>query len=350
MPKHILNMPFNYKSEDGNCITKCLQEIYQYYNYPITTTKILGITKILDTIYYPINSNNFSLLSGTIAMTTDIDYSRLLKLPIRLETLSFSTVEEGMKRLKELLLNDTPVILFLNPYYLHFTPDYLTTSGGYFGSGHAVVALGFDDETSTFYVDDPTFNISHASVSFKEFMLAWTYTKDAQYFEPLKLLSFTTTNQPVDINFIIKDSLNENIETYYDTFAFTYDDICTFHGNKGFNLCLNDFESCLNNIYTDHIKTTFLENLSSSIFNKVRHSRKGFGLFLKSPELRDYTQLSEYSNLFDTFSDEWSSLGTLLYRATYSHNERLFAESYEKMKKLIQDETVCISELRQSLI
>lgn len=337
--KKEIDISFSLYSEDGDCFIKCLQEVYFYYKLPLTTSKIMGIINTLDLVY---DSNELN--QGLIYI--DENMKNLDNLPIKVNEVVFEDVERGLQFIKNELLNNRPVILSVNTYYLHYTDDYLKNSGGYFKTGHSIIVYGFDDIDCSFLVCDPTLNIARVSVSFEDMKLAWTYKKDANKFRPLCAYIFIE-NVELNLKKFLHQKLRENLMKYF--VEMDCSERSSLNNIAGFNMWLKDFERVTLSEDISILHKEILENIAYSIFHEIRWSRKSFSLFLKSEEFADINKIDEYVNKFLNFFDRYTYAHNILVAGIYSNNLARIKNAYNEVINIINDEINCINNLLNDL-
>lgn len=329
MRKKTINININLDSDDGDCYVKCMQEVYQWYGYPITTSKIVGM--INSTLLENKNDN-----LGCVVCYED--WSKLSGVMLDEEVVFYETLELGLMKLKEAIEQEKIVLLSVNTFYIDYTDDYLKRSGGFFGCGHVLIVHGFNEEEQMFIVSDPTFKVSHREISYKDLGMAWTYVKDSDGFIPLHARIYNK-NQNCDYKPVMMSALKEDIYGYYEA-EMDYGVQHTWKDVKGINV----LQKCINEEDNDK-NEELIENVAFSIYHYVRWSRKSMGNFLASEEFDIFSGIKEKAYFFESAFERWSIISLELYMAVQSKKKRRVLKAKEKMMLLVTEEISNIDDL-----
>jgi hypothetical protein len=138
----------NFMPRGGHhCITNSLKQIFEFNNSPISEAMLFGLGSGLSFVY--VNLANAPMISGRIKpLALERNISDRLGVTIQPKTPKNSAV--AMKSMKELLLNGTPVMVYVDMVYLKYLNLY---ADSHFG-GHSIVVFGYDDNECCFYVSD----------------------------------------------------------------------------------------------------------------------------------------------------------------------------------------------------
>lgn len=337
MEKKILDVKLTKVTNDGDCLVKCVSEIYKWNKCPITTTHIVGMTGGLLLVDKGVSQGKV----GYCQEWEWIDGMMLTK-----DSCIFESLEEGINRVKQEIRKENVVMISANTYYLAYTDDYLTNSGGFFNGGHMLLLHGFDEERKVFVVSDPVFHVEGYEISYEEFILAWTYTKDAGSFIPLTAFTFSK-NDNVDHMPLMKESLHKSIFSYFDKGV----PIVGQHSWEQvfcINKLINQLDSYMGKVF-DAEKKDFIDNLYYSIFHHIRWARKSMGHFWALEEFAEYDGLKEHEEFFIHTFETWSVIANLLYIGLQEGKDARIERAKNKMIEVVGEETLHIEQVASIL-
>lgn len=141
MPKVLLPVLHLQQKGDGDCLAACAAMILNFIGHEVEYPQLLELLKIKKFGAPASNIRNLAQLKLSVTYSvTDVD---------------------GLLRL---LNNGVGVIVFLRtgdlPYWQHQTD-------------HAVVVIGYDDDSNSFFVNDPYFGEAPVAIPQDYFELAW---------------------------------------------------------------------------------------------------------------------------------------------------------------------------------
>ncbi|RDU22375.1 hypothetical protein [Anaerosacchariphilus polymeriproducens] len=331
--RNVLDMKFIGNSQDGDCFIKCLQEIYYWYGYPINTYKILGITNCL----------NFKVKDeGNGKLKTIREMDRINNRMINSEIRSGATLDECFECIFSEIDKQNPLVALVNTFYLYYTGDYLKRSGGFFKGYHGLIINGYDKVNKKIVVTDLVYDKYNVEIAFEEFALAWTYTKDAPFFKPLKYIVYSCDIFDYDYSSLMKESLVYSLQIYLN-------DLETWNQDKKKSInifsMLFEFDKIVKGECLGKERTELVENLSYSIFHEVRWSRKSMGLFLASEEICEMYDFTSYSKSFYLQFDKWTLAHNMLLTSIRSNNEKRFFKTQNLIRSLIFEENDLVKDL-----
>lgn len=165
----------NNKTYHG-CMPRCFEAVlYQFGIQGLNSTLIEGLSGCYNLCYtrkddpweketvdfeiYP--KNNYLNVMNNLGIKTTIETSKD-------QSLQWSKV-------KALLKQGYPVLIYTNPYFIEYCDDYLINPGGFFHLHHILVCLGYDEEEGLVYVFDPAIDNYKGTLSLDNFIKAWSY-------------------------------------------------------------------------------------------------------------------------------------------------------------------------------
>lgn len=143
LSKHVVN---NFTTSGGyHCITNSLKQIFNYYNHPMTEEMLFGIASGLSFTYLNLSSGPF--ISGRTKVF-EFEEKLARRLNISIKCKQSTSFERTTQKIKKLVSSNTPVLTYVDMYYLKYLHMY-----GHFG-GHSVILFGYDDQNEVFYISD----------------------------------------------------------------------------------------------------------------------------------------------------------------------------------------------------
>jgi ABC-type bacteriocin/lantibiotic exporter with double-glycine peptidase domain len=139
VPNTLLPVPHQRQQQEADCLAACAAMVLAYLNVQIKYQQLLRLLKVKP---YGTPGQNLKYLSS---LGLQIAYR-----------------EGSLEQIKNYLQNDVPCITLVRTADLSYW-DY--------GTDHAVVVVGFDEQT--IYVNDPAFDNRPIPVPVVEFELAW---------------------------------------------------------------------------------------------------------------------------------------------------------------------------------
>lgn len=138
----------NFQPQAGkHCITNSLKQIFSFYKYPLSEEMIFGLGKGLHFVY--INLASSPLISGRIK-PLEFEENLAKATGVKIKISQPKSVELAFENLKKSLLQNKPVLLYVDMPYLKYLK---LGENSHFG-GHSVVVFGFDDKKKVFYISD----------------------------------------------------------------------------------------------------------------------------------------------------------------------------------------------------
>ncbi|QOR35003.1 BtrH N-terminal domain-containing protein [Clostridium sp. 'deep sea'] len=138
----------NFKTLGGkHCVTTALKQIFDYYNCFISEEMLFGLGCGLDFVY--LNLASFPMISGR---NKPFVFEKMLadNLNIKIKCKSSTSNANAVKKTKQIINNNKPVIIYVDMAYL----KYLNLNKESHFGGHAVVLFGYDDEKQHYYISD----------------------------------------------------------------------------------------------------------------------------------------------------------------------------------------------------
>jgi len=141
VPKILLPVSPIRQQSDGDCLAACAAMVLGFVGRPVEYPQLLALLRI----------RNFGAPAGNIRNLAQVGLS---------VTYSVTDVDGLIRLLQE----GIAAIIFLRtgdrPYWQH-------------NSDHAVVVVGFDNDTQLIYLNDPYFDEAPIAVPLSDFELAW---------------------------------------------------------------------------------------------------------------------------------------------------------------------------------
>lgn len=311
-------------SVEGDCLMKCLQEIFYWYGYPLEAFKLAGITNCL----------NLQILEEDIGKAASFfEIERINHKIINFKLIQGKNLEDSLKTLFEVIDSDNLLIALLNTYHLYYTEDYHKLSGGLFKSYHSVIINGYDLEKQVILVTDLNEMQTSIEVNIEEFGLEWTYTKDATYFEPLKYVVCSRVENPANYCDIMLDSLKYSVNMYLSDMKKAQESTENLQNIFALQKIMSDV---INDMYEEKQRVDILNNIVYSIFHFIRWSCKSRGYFFDFDEFKEVYDFSEIVPQMHDLFDDWTLVYNLLNISIVGNNENRLKSAFMHMNETIE--------------
>jgi len=129
-----------------NCGTSALRDIFEYHGYTFTEDMIFGLGSGLGFVYWPDRRAVPPIFVGGLG-NRNMMGDACQALNVNAEKKTTSNSKRAWQAVKELIDNNTPVMLQVDMFYL----DYFRDKTGHFG-GHYIVLVGYDEDKA--YIAD----------------------------------------------------------------------------------------------------------------------------------------------------------------------------------------------------
>lgn len=133
-----------------HCDSTALRDIFEYYGFKFTEPMVFGLGSGLGFIYWTMKRMPYPFVGGR---ARDLDQSLCDNLGVKMRVHATQSRIRAYESLRELIGQDTPVLLHVDmPYlrYLNLPPE------AHFG-GHSVVVAGLDEDNGIAYIADTQF-------------------------------------------------------------------------------------------------------------------------------------------------------------------------------------------------
>lgn len=130
-----------------HCITGALKQIFAFYGIDMTEAMMLGLGSGLSFLY--LNQAASPMVNGRCKIF-EFEEKLAKRMHIDIKCKSSANYELVLKRSKEMINHDQPILIYVDmPYLKYLGMD----ENSHFG-GHAVVLFGYDDEKQEFFISD----------------------------------------------------------------------------------------------------------------------------------------------------------------------------------------------------
>lgn len=339
--------------EDGSCLVKCLDVLFNYYNMNIHSYMILSISEIFDFRYRKTDYEN--------GIPTVIDYNRSGRIEYFIQRKMnmifirkyFDSYKEGISYIFNQLNNKIPVCVGVNTYHLPYSEDYHKKYGGIFQAYHMMIIKGYDDNKKEFYAADPALNVDNGVIDFENFKLAWEEGNGIRKnFIPYTYYYFDVNKsykECIGKKEWLIDIIKDNLQYYFYKEYELIDDEPMYHGLAAINAMKSDLFKLKGGQYELKFVEDMLNNIYNGIFHGIRWTRKSFALFLKKDTKHIKLISDDVINGFLELFDDWTGLSMRLYMAKSMKKADGFDRIIDELEKIKEKELYLVNKLLQQI-
>ncbi|MFH0790043.1 MAG: BtrH N-terminal domain-containing protein [Candidatus Omnitrophota bacterium] len=140
----------NFKPLSGkHCNSSSIHQVFHHFGHKISEEMIFGLASGLSFVYFEFGFSPTPFIGGRIKLF-EFEHNLTESLGAKIETKKTSNIKKAYAELVKLILDDTPVMVYVDMAEL----SYLGLPEGYHFGGHSIVVFGIDEENKTAYISD----------------------------------------------------------------------------------------------------------------------------------------------------------------------------------------------------
>ena len=321
-----------------HCATTAFRNVLEYGGLPLSEDMCFGLGSGLGFTYWKDKRMPFPFVGGR---TRDLEKDLCRNLGIRMKVYETRSKKKAYATLRELILQNQPVIINLDLYYLpYFWGGQEPPPGAHFG-GHFVVVAGIDEEKGVAHVADTSFP-GLQEIKFKHLEEA----RDSKYkpFPPRnRWYILEVPKEITPLNKAIQKALTKNCQEMQKP-------PIKILGLKGMRYFAQDIVN-----WPQEITPSSLNPALLNTYIYMEEGGTGGGLFRRiyarflkeAGEILKDEALKDLSLEYEKIANHWTDLAKMFLKASKTNDRKVFIKTQLKISEIVTLEEKALLQLNQ---